>query len=433
MHCSACSTAIQKALQGMPGVYSADVNLLTESASIAYDGKLTSVDKLVSEIEDCGFEAKVALSRCIQPDFSSRSRCTCRVHSARTDILQRISVLKSSVGVQVPEQSAGAASVVIDIEGMHCAACSSAIERALASEPGIHKVGVNLLQHSAQVTFDPSVTSPAAIAASIEACGFVAKPNAATSHSSTQSITVEVTGMHCAACSSAVENALKETKGVVAAEVNLLTHSAKVSYTPDATGPRDILNVIEDCGFDAALSADPSAGASAFAANNRAVQDATSALIAALIFSVPTFLIGNASMLFPSARMVLRSPLLGFPAGGLVQWILATPVQFVVGWRFHVGAVASLRRRSANMDVLVSLGTFAAYLYAAGSLLHAHFARRPVTGACRKCLLHSRCRRVHCAALPRPAPRSTCMPRAALRSVWEAMEGRAPPRAEQCQ
>ena len=79
-------------------------------------------------------------------------------------------------------------------------------------------------------------------------------------------------------------------------------------------------------------------------------------------------------MVAPALGKPLQEEFLGFPIGALLQWILATPVQFVVGWRFHTGAVASLRRRSANMDVLVSLGTFAAYLYAAWSLLHTHFS-----------------------------------------------------------
>lgn len=275
--------------------------------------------------------------------------------------------------------------VRIAIQGMHCAACSSAVERALAGEPGVLMATVNLLQHSAQVTYNTALTSPAALAVAIEDCGFEARADAPTAAPGLQTVTVEITGMHCAACSTAIEAALRKLTGVSTAEVNLLTHSAQVTYAADVTGPRDIISEIEDCGFDASLSADPSAGASAFAANNKAVQDASSALFASLLFAVPVILIGKLGMLVPALGAALQTQLRGFPVGPLLQWILATPVQFVIAWRFHTGAVASLRRRSANMDVLVSLGTSAAYLYAAASLLHAHFSTWQITRAFPAC------------------------------------------------
>ena len=278
--------------------------------------------------------------------------------------------------VQAPETTnAEARSVRIAIQGMHCAACTGAVERALAGEAGVVMATVSLLQHSAQVTYNPAVTSPAALAVAIEDCGFTAQPdapNAATS--GLQTVSVDITGMHCAACSTAIETALGKLQGVSAAEVNLLTHSAQVTYSAEATGPRNIVAEIEDCGFDASLAVDPSAGASAFAANNKAVNDASSALFVSLLFSIPLIFIGKIGLLSPTLGAPLQAHLLGFPVGALLQWILATPVQFVVGWRFHTGAVASLRRRSANMDVLVSMGTFASYLYAAASLLHSHFS-----------------------------------------------------------
>lgn len=288
--------------------------------------------------------------------------------------------------MQAPEGTkADARSVRIAVEGMHCAACTSAIERALDSEPGVLTATVSLLQHSAQITYDPALTSPATLATTIEDCGFNATPDQPTVVSGLQTLHVDITGMHCSACSTAIETALRKLKGVSSAEVNLLTHTAQVEYAAEITGPRDIISEIEDCGFDASLAADPSAGASAFAANNRAVNEATSLLFAALFFSIPLIIIGKLGKLAPTLGAPLREHIMGFPVGGLLQWILATPVQFVIAWRFHTGAVASLKRRSANMDVLVSLGTFASYLYAAISLLHAHFSSMDITRAYPTC------------------------------------------------
>lgn len=77
----------------------------------------------------------------------------------------------------------------------------------------------------------------------------------------------------------------------------------------------------------------------------------------------------------PGASAWLKSDVLGFPLDELLKWALVTPVQFVVGWRFHKGAYKALRRGVANMDVLVSLGTNASYLYSLISVLHHHFTR----------------------------------------------------------
>ena len=76
-----------------------------------------------------------------------------------------------------------------------------------------------------------------------------------------------------------------------------------------------------------------------------------------------------------AADRVLQAQFLGFPLGELLKWGLTTPVQFVIGWRFHRGAYKALRRGAANMDVLVSLGTNASYFYSVISILHHHFTR----------------------------------------------------------
>lgn len=88
------------------------------------------------------------------------------------------------------------------------------------------------------------------------------------------------------------------------------------------------------------------------------------------MFTVPLWAIAMVLPAVPLFRTALDALLFGFPIGALLKWALATPVQFVIGARFHVGAYHALRRGAANMDVLVSLGTNAAYTYSVISVIH---------------------------------------------------------------
>jgi P-type Cu+ transporter len=276
--------------------------------------------------------------------------------------------LNNATDVQVTDAPSVTMDVHIDIEGMHCASCSNAIELALASEPGVTSASVNLLQNCARVTYDTSQTSPSKLAEVIESCGFTATPQAPSS-ASIHTINVEITGMHCASCSTAVETALRAVPGVTFAEVNLLLSSATIHFSASMTGPRSILQAIESAGFQAELAPDPTAGGAVFAVNAAAASASAAALQAALLFSLPVLVIGKIGPLIPGISEALEARILGFQLGELLKWILTTPVMFVMGWRFHAGAWAALKRGTANMDVLVSLGTNAAYFYSVTALL----------------------------------------------------------------
>ena len=110
-------------------------------------------------------------------------------------------------------------------------------------------------------------------------------------------------------------------------------------------------------------------------------------LYLSMFFSVPVFLIAKVVPQFPSLLALLSHHVLGFPLNELLKWVLTTPVQFVIGWRFLEGAYKSLRRRAANMDVLVALGTLASYTYSVISILHHHFYGHHDSGATRTLFL----------------------------------------------
>ena len=161
-------------------------------------------------------------------------------------------------------------------------------------------------------------------------------------------IDIAIEGMTCAACVSRVERALTDVPGVVTAEVNLATKSARIRT--DGTPPAEALTAaVEEIGYGASVIAATDAGAQERRAEARE-RKARIAAIAGLAGAAP-FLIAMAAM--PFGADLSPSP--------LVQAGLAGVLQFVLGARFYVGAWKSLRSRSAGMDLLVALGTTAAY------------------------------------------------------------------------
>lgn len=170
----------------------------------------------------------------------------------------------------------------------------------------------------------------------------------------TAHIDLQVTGMHCANCSSRLEKALNLLPEV-AASVSIATEKASISYNPQSITPDGLIKAIQATGFDAHLQRDFAAEKQARAAALRSQQGQF--MLSALL---------TAPML---AAMLLMFAGVHFMLPGWLQFLLATPVQFWIGRRFYTGAWSSLKGGGANMDVLVALGTSAAYLMSCAVLL----------------------------------------------------------------
>jgi len=160
-------------------------------------------------------------------------------------------------------------------------------------------------------------------------------------------IQLQVTGMHCGSCSARLEKVLNLLPEV-SASVSIATEKATISYNPQQTSQKDLIHAIQGAGFDAHPLRDFAAEKQARIAALR--QEQTRFIISALL-TAPLLL-----------EMLVMFAGVHFMLPGWVQFLLATPVQFWIGWRFYSGAWSSLRNRGANMDVLVALGTSAAYL-----------------------------------------------------------------------
>jgi P-type Cu+ transporter len=223
----------------------------------------------------------------------------------------------------------------LGIDGMSCASCVGRAEKALRAVPGVQAASVNLATASADVEADPAL-EPALLVAAIERAGY--RPGV-------EQRELAIEGLSCASCVGRVEKALQAVPGVLSAEVNLASERARLVVL--AGTPADaVAAAVTAAGYRIGVAEPADAPA---AAAPRMSQEARHVLYAALL-SLPLVL-----------------PMLGLPFDrhwmppGWLQWLLATPVQFWLGARFYRGGFAALRARTGNMDLLVALGTSAAY------------------------------------------------------------------------
>lgn len=165
----------------------------------------------------------------------------------------------------------------------------------------------------------------------------------------------KISGMTCAACSARIERVLNRTEGVDQANVNLVTEKASVSFDQDDIDLNQIFEKIKGLGYEpiAIETVDESKKRKQSELKKQKMK-----FVIALILSLPLIytMVGHFSFLsFLPLPKVFTQP--------WFQFILATPVQFILGWQFYRGAYGALKNKSANMDVLVALGTSAAYFY----------------------------------------------------------------------
>lgn len=159
--------------------------------------------------------------------------------------------------------------------------------------------------------------------------------------------------MTCAACSNRIEKVLNKTEGIQHATVNLTTEQALVSYYPNAINTDQIIQRIQKLGYDAEpINNDDDQQTSR---KEQELKAKRTKLIISAILSAPLLLMMFVHLLPLHLPAIVMNP--------WFQFILATPVQFIIGWQFYVGAYKNLRNGSANMDVLVAVGTSAAYFY----------------------------------------------------------------------
>ena len=227
--------------------------------------------------------------------------------------------------------------LTLDVQGMTCASCVSRVERALKKVPGVSDAAVNLAAEQARVTGSATIGD---LAAAVRRAGYEVP---------VRELDLAIEGMTCASCVNRVERALKKLPFVLDASVNLAAESARVSLVGGSEADAELLRAVERAGYTARLPQGESPDDAEAQARARLRREAW-AVLAAGAASVPLML-----------------PMLGEWFGlhwmlpAWLQFALATPVQFVLGARFYRAGWAALRAGSGNMDLLVALGTSAAW------------------------------------------------------------------------
>ena len=231
---------------------------------------------------------------------------------------------------------------------MTCANCVATIERNLKKLDGVTDTVVNLSSERATVDFDPQKLTLKDIVSRVQRAGYdVAKGEA----------DLIIRRLSDANDARRLEKALTELEGVQDVQVNLATEHARMHYIPTIISQAEIRRAISAAGFEAVEVGGQTEDAEA-QAREREISQQRRLLIVGLIFTIPLFLLAMTN----DMGMLPQS----FAHSKLLHWImlaLATPVQFYVGWQYYVGAYKALRNRSANMDVLIAMGSSAAYFY----------------------------------------------------------------------
>jgi len=238
--------------------------------------------------------------------------------------------------------------ITLPINGMSCASCVGRVEKALSGVDGVASATVNLATETATAEFDPARTDAAALAAAVEADGYAVP---------TTAIQLRIGGMSCASCVSRVEGALRETPGALEAVVNLASGRAQVRAIRGATTRDDLAAAVDAAGYE--LVESPAADADERAVGRwdaaRRREQRVLGWQAAAAVSLGLLVLWAGATYIPG---LWRPEVFANP---VVQLALATPVQFVLGWRFYRGTWTALRRGGADMNTLIAVGTSAAY------------------------------------------------------------------------
>ncbi|MDA1631245.1 heavy metal translocating P-type ATPase [Bacillus cereus] len=235
----------------------------------------------------------------------------------------------------------------LQISGMTCAACANRIEKGLKKVEGVHDANVNFALEKTKIMYDPQKTNPQQFKEKVESLGYGIVSDKAE---------FTVSGMTCAACANRVEKRLNKLEGVNGATVNFALESATVDFNPDEIHVNEMKSAITKLGYKLEVKSDEQDGSTDHRLQE--IERQKKKFIISFILSFP--LLWAMVSHFSFTSFIYLPDMLMNP---WVQLALATPVQFIIGGQFYVGAYKALRNKSANMDVLVALGTSAAYFY----------------------------------------------------------------------
>jgi Cu+-exporting ATPase len=233
--------------------------------------------------------------------------------------------------------------IVLNIGGMTCVNCARAIEKRLSKLNGVAQATVTFAAEKAIINYDPAVVDQKAIEDAIVEVGYQVIH---------EKIVLQIGGMSCINCAKSIEKALNKREGVYNAIINFAAEKLTVEYNPEQISVAGIKKTVQDVGYQV-IEPEKTAKSAEDAeskARRRHIQHLKYLLATSVALSIPTVIF-------------TWFPVLPVLPNNVWLFLLATPVQFVVGWTFYVGAYKGLKNRSANMDTLIAMGTSTAWLY----------------------------------------------------------------------
>ncbi|XP_042504212.1 probable copper-transporting ATPase HMA5 [Macadamia integrifolia] len=331
MTCSACAGSVEKAIKRLPGIRDAAVDVLNNRAQVLFYPNFVNEETIREAIKDAGFEASL-----IKDEVNERSMQTCRLR----------------------------------VKGMTCTSCSRTVESALQGIEGVNKAQVALATEEVEIYYDPKIVSHNQLLEEVEHFGFEAI--LISTGEDRSKIQLKLDGVCTSHSMRMIENSLQALPGVQDVTIDPMVHKISISYKPDETGPRTFIHVIESTGsghFKAMIFPE---GGGRDSLRQEEIKNYYRSFLWSLVFTIPVFLTSMVFMYIPGIKQGLDAKVINMLTfGEIMRCILSTPVQFIIGWRFYTGSFKALRHGSANMDVLIALGTNAAYFYSVYSVLRA--------------------------------------------------------------
>ncbi|CAJ7958841.1 copper-translocating P-type ATPase [Burkholderia pseudomallei] len=373
MTCGGCARRVEQALAAVRGVADAKVDLATTSAKASVARDVDS-QTLVAAVERAGYRANVVRDARAE---AAPKPAACPFEDAARSAAPAAAFAVDESSAASPERVA-TQSFELDIAGMTCASCVGRVEKALAQVPGVARATVNLATEKAAVDADADAhVDTARLIDAVKRAGYRASPAIAACAPASRApeiaaartaIELDIAGMTCASCVGRVEKALAQVPGVARATVNLATEKATVDADADAhVDTARLIDAVKRAGYRAS----PAIAACAPASRATATADAAAARPASPSADDRKLAEARRERALVIASAVLTTPLalpmFAAPFGvdaALPAWLqlaLASIVQFGFGARFYRAAWHALKARAGNMDLLVALGTSAAY------------------------------------------------------------------------
>ncbi|KAF7723910.1 ATPase Cu transporting protein 7B [Apophysomyces ossiformis] len=367
MTCSSCVRKVETKLASLPGVVpeSTKVNLLTGTGSFSVTGDVLDEKAISAAVSQLGYTASNLVVIAEEQQQSS----------VMLETKRKMNLI---------------------VSGMYCQNCVEKVKDAFAGLPGAiaSSIDIDLGSGRASFEFTGDTITRKSIAQAVLQLGFMAdsidmiKVQEAQKEKDNNLATTRltVTGMTCSSCVANIERSISKQPGVVGCQVNLLAKSAVIQHDASVIGARTLANLIEQIGYHAEVAQNTIDSIQEQRLAMRETMNKEIGLLRrrfywALLFALPTVLI---SMIFMMA-LPMSSPVRhgleqhivpGLSIGDLVLFLLATPVQFWLGWPFYTKAYQSLRyAHTANMETLVAMGTTVAYV-ASVAAVAAQIARK---------------------------------------------------------